>query len=358
MSPNIIIRAYENGDEKDIIEFLKIAFPNWGGNSPLDYWKWKFLDNPTKSIIVVAETKGRVVGALHGVLLNVKIANSTILSLYGCDAAVHPDFRGIGIHSKLLDISEKKRDEKKVKFTYLQSRNPVVLKKFDELSRQQFPHYISYMVRIRDLDLHLKMRPVDNPGLVKGGYMVKKKINDLMTPSTSEYSINDFSIQTVDKFDNSSDSFWDQIKDDYDFISDKGSLRLNWRYLDPRAGNFIVKKAVKDGEVLGFIVLEYRNSGDYPEGFISDLLTLPNRLDVAGALLNDACLYFERLNVNSTYFLVVRDHPLQKIVKKYGYVDSDKSPNIICEPKHISNEFSMVRTSLPRKIYFSYMDCL
>jgi hypothetical protein len=358
MLPNIIIRAYENGDEKDIVESLKIAFPNWGGNSPLDYWKWKFLDNPTRSIIVVAESNGRVVGALHGVLLNVKMANSTVLSVYGCDAAVHPDFRGMGVHSKLLDLSSKIQHEKKVKFAYLQSRNPIVVKKFEELSRQQFPHYISYMVRIRDLDLHLKMRPVDNPGLVKYGFTVKKKINALKTLIIPTHSIDDFSIQTVDKFDNSLDSFWEKIKTGYDFISDKSSLRLNWRYLDPRAGNFVVKRAVKDGEVLGFIVLEYRNSGDYPEGFISDLLTLPNRLDVAEALINDACLYFERLSVNSTYFLVVRDHPLQKIVEKYGYVDSGKSPNIICEPKDVSNEFSVVRTSLPRKIYFSYMDCL
>jgi hypothetical protein len=50
------VRLYEPGDEEGIIEVLKTSYNEWrDAESPLDHWKWKYLDNPLGSIFFVVD---------------------------------------------------------------------------------------------------------------------------------------------------------------------------------------------------------------------------------------------------------------------------------------------------------------
>jgi hypothetical protein len=54
-----IFRLYEPGDEEAIVALLKISYPEWkDAEYPLKHWKWKYLENPFGSIIVVADWNG------------------------------------------------------------------------------------------------------------------------------------------------------------------------------------------------------------------------------------------------------------------------------------------------------------
>ena len=103
MDKEIEYCAYKPGDEKGIIDLLTMAFPFWEKlKSPLDYWKWKYVDPSMGSYIRVAKTEDKVVGVGHAVLLNVKIGGDILIGYMSGDVATHPDFRGRGYTQKLM----------------------------------------------------------------------------------------------------------------------------------------------------------------------------------------------------------------------------------------------------------------
>ena len=57
-------------------------------------------------------------------------------------------------------MSEKFREGSGIRFQYTTTLNPFILKVKHVKERVVFPKEISYMIRIRDVGLHLKNRPV------------------------------------------------------------------------------------------------------------------------------------------------------------------------------------------------------
>ncbi len=72
--------------------------------SMVDYWRWKFLDNPLKkSCIALCSEDTKLVGCAHFLLHKLKLQDRITLCSYGTDVAVHPDYRGRGIYTRLND---------------------------------------------------------------------------------------------------------------------------------------------------------------------------------------------------------------------------------------------------------------
>jgi hypothetical protein len=63
------------------------------------------------------------------------------------------------------------------------------------------------------------------------------------------------------------DDLWRQVSNRHDFIVERRRDYLNWRYLDPSAGQYVIKQAESDeGRLLGFCVLRInRYLKDYPD---------------------------------------------------------------------------------------------
>ena len=72
-------------------------------------------------------------------------------------------------------------------------------------------------------------------------------------------------------------------------------------------------QAVYGGEILGYAVIGLTEEGGYTEGLIEDLIALKDRVDVADALLDYACEYFDDRGVNTVYYQVVEGHPYQDL---------------------------------------------
>jgi hypothetical protein len=108
----------------------------------------------------------------------------------------------------------------------------------------------------------------------------------------------------------------------YDFIIKPSKDYLEWRYLDPRSGNYVFRIVIEGNCILGFAVFRINRIEPYHLGFIVDLLTVDNRLDVAEALLVDVLGYFIDHNVNQVYFQVVEEHPFEGLARKFGFYSS------------------------------------
>ncbi len=94
MSGQPVIRPYQPGDEEDIIKLLEKVFKGWPlydiPCSPLDHWRWKYIDNPLKNYTTVALDKERIIGCDHTIPQKIKIGDKVLLCGTSTDVAVDP----------------------------------------------------------------------------------------------------------------------------------------------------------------------------------------------------------------------------------------------------------------------------
>lgn len=357
MNKEFIARHYQPGDEQGIVNLLQLGLENWAKReAPVDYWKWRYCDTPIKYLISLVISDDMIVGVNHNYINYLKMGTTNVLTYFTEDVVTHPKYRGMGIYSKIVDLNTEYFEKNEFKFGYWLSSNPIIIKDNIKRMRKTFPHPISYMVRIKDIGLHLQKRPEKHKSMLRLGYSALTTLNKIENTITAQHEpIGDYSIEEVKNFDERIDVFWDNVRGSYDFIFENNHEVLNWRYRDPRGGDFVVMEAVKDGVVLGFIALKLTRLDSYLEGFVMDLLALPGRLDVVYVLLREGCDYFDRLGVNAVYYMVVDGHPYQEISKKLEFVDSRRKPNIGCHV-YDTKSFEVLRSSSPDRIYLGYAE--
>ena len=352
---NVVIRFYEQGDDEGIVSLLTRTFPKWASfNDPLGLWRWKYIETPFKSLITVALIDGKIIGCDNSVIYRAKLGSEIIDLGYNDDVAVDSRFRGLGIWNRIRS----KRDTEfynLAEYKFSTTVNPIVIKSWEKRSLRLFPFPVTRMVKSKNIELFLKERPVKNRYIVKLAYLGLNSLNHMKNIFKPAYTRNDaFQIIRVTEFDDSVDFFWDKIKEDYGFILEKKKEYLNWRFSDNDRGRHVIFLAVKDENILGYVVGGFKPESS--EGLIEDLLALKDRLDVADALLDAACKYLDDLGVNAVFYQVVVGHPYQGLSGRRGFIDSRSRPSIQFD--HVDDLNTSAIDSLenitPRRVYFSY----
>jgi len=93
-----------------------------------------------------------------------------------------------------------------------------------------------------------------------------------------------YEIRPVEVFDERVDDLWSRARSHFLFGVVRSSTYLNWRYADPRAGDYQILAAQEGKQWLGYLVLRASEK----TGYIVDLLALPNRMDAVESLLSAA----------------------------------------------------------------------
>jgi GNAT superfamily N-acetyltransferase len=360
-------RLYVEGDELQIVELLETVFNRWPSfyvDSPLEHWRWKYLDNPVIAkhvipypIITVCENKGQIIGVCHSVYFNAKLGDKIFLGCHGPDFAVHPDFRGRGISRKTRDFRYKHQGKYEIAFDVGLSENPIIIERNKRHGYPRFPHELAIYVTIRDVNKHMKYNPGEGGFLKKYGYLFFKKLNTL-----SRITIDDWSpqhqVSEISRFDYRADNLWDQMKDHYMFMIERDMDYLNWRYCDPRGGRFNVRVVEENDEILGYSVLSLTELQEgYPIGVIVDLVTHQTDLEIVSDLIYDAMGFFEKKNVNMIKMRLVRNHPFTKVLWKAGLVDTLRRPYAVYRAlSEIDEHVRMFEDSKPSEVHYVYGD--
>lgn len=99
----IIFRNYKGGDETRLLRFLNFCYEKWG-----DLRKWRYLYTYFPSFdstnIIIAEHNGKIVGhgGMHARELVIS-QNRKLPAVIFSAGAAHPNYRRIGLHSRLLN---------------------------------------------------------------------------------------------------------------------------------------------------------------------------------------------------------------------------------------------------------------
>ena len=326
MSDDIQIRSYQDGDEEGIVQLLDQAFNGWPRIdlqcSPVDHWRWKYRDGPIKmDTTTVAVSENRVIGVNHAYAVPVIINGDRIYASFSGDMAVDMKYRGRGLSKKLIEQSTRIRAEHDISMIYFVTRNPFLIKSY-ERDYLGFPFNVALLARIVDLDTHLNKVPMKNKAFIKTAYLVAEAFNKASNVIRKDADKVSVDLKEISRFNVEHDHFWDNIKQDYDFILDRTSEYLNWRYLDPRAGDFRVVQASDADGLHGFCVTRInRYREDYPIGFIVDLLVKNRQPHILDQLITNALEHFTQHDVNLILVGSVRQQPDKNIYHRNGFLD-------------------------------------
>jgi GNAT superfamily N-acetyltransferase len=360
LTMSFVTRQYGEGDEKDVINLLQTVYRRWPHFdlpcTPLEHWKWKYLDNPFKHILAVVNLDDdRIIGAAHIVRKKIKVGENILSSGIAADAAVYPEYRGQGVFTKIYakQITMAKKDG--IRCYSGTTSNPIMIKMM-KTKVKPFPHKLVELIRVRDLIKHIRnsrnwRRLMDD---VKQNLLTKLQNNIVTYQKDADIE----NIVTIKKFDDTIDLFWDEIKDNYNLIFVRNKTYLNWRYCDPRGGEYTVKMAQDGEKILGYIVLRVnRENKRYPEGYIVDLLVLPGRSDVLESLVITALNYFDDANVNVIQYWGIDKHPYSERLKEMGFVEVPFRLELRFHNPLISNEeLDILKGSEIQQMHYCFGD--
>lgn len=323
MSNSITYNPYSPGDEKGIVELLKNTFPKWKQlENPLQNWIWKYREAPLSSTVYVAKDGEQIVGVAHRIILEIKINDKILRSHYEDDLAIHQDYRGRGVWTSLKNLDEKMLAEKGIQIRYQATENPVVQDHIMKLGYKPFNHYISHFLKIYDQKTFQKNKQREDLVTTAGVAALRGLSEVKQLLSSKPIGNEDYSIVDVPRFDYRVDAFWEKVKKIYDYCIVKNAKYLNWKHSRPNVSEHKLRFAVKGEEILGFSDLALRVDGEYREASISELQALPSRLDVADALIGDACEEYGREGVTAIYYQVTRGHPYEELAERNGFIDA------------------------------------
>jgi hypothetical protein len=361
---SVTIRRYKEGDEAGIVQLLKEVFKGWPHldikGDPIDYWRWKYSNEYVgEKLVIVACVGGRIVGVHHGIQMRVKMFDETLNTSLGGDLAVSPEYRELGVWRGTSKLINQLRGEKNIKWHYNITESPRVIESLNKNSDYlDLPINFTNMTQIKNIEKQLDMIPMKNASVKKIGFKVVKMHNQLVhIPKSGAVERGHIKVLDIKQFDQRIDAFWEKLAEEYDYIIERDRSFLNWRYLDPRVGGFVVKQAEEEGEILGFIAMRTnRYSKEYPIGYIVDLLALPGRDDALHALLDAATKHFDGDNVNIVNCLVVKNHPNEKILNSHGFLDSRIKIKVYYNTKLAGDRNVKLAKLSPERTYISWGD--
>ena len=312
------VRSTDFPRERDteLVELLGRAF-NGGpsgfdlGVDPLDHLRWKLRDCPGGALLELTEDRDTVVGMHIYHQHRYLSRGEELLFIQGLDLALDPAYQGQGIYSatrrlraQLMAMSPWCRLKVSLG-TY-----PLGGQRLGKIARSEGNQLLTLVklispTRLVWTRLTDRLRRSDGSGenvsrtravmeaQGVGGRLprsarIRPALELLRATVTSPFrrsrSGASWTMHTIHEFDERADRFWERASEAFDVIQVRDREYLNWRFCDPRAGEFIVRTAEKDGELLGYVAL--RLTGTSAQ--IADMLALPDRSDVVRALIVDA----------------------------------------------------------------------
>ncbi len=284
------IREYKFGDKEKIFELIREVPINnvWG--IPISFmihktWDWLFLNNPLNpdgsAHILVSEINSNIIGFIGNIFVDLKVDNKIIKARWGWNFITHPRHRnrGIRLFKMYLDM---------LSFPCFgfPGRRAVVLEaklgvhKITSIYRQ---------IRILNMKVFLQNKLTNRTISYLGGL-----IWDIISKACfkTPYPDKNISVTEIASFDDRFNKFWQEVSIDYPIIIVRNQRYLNWRFIEAPF-KYHIFTAIKDDNILGYIVLRQEERNGLKRGYIVDILTKANDIKTLNALISKAVSYFK-----------------------------------------------------------------
>ena len=314
------VRSYREGDEAQIVEVLRKSLPEWAAvKNPLEYWNWKYKSNPNGFECFTISVDDRILGVNHNIEMKIKIGDEVVHAHCATDAAIHPDYRGKGLYTKLRIEKKLIQSTHKV-VTFWSARNPIMIDSSARRGRLTVPFKISHMMRIKNIQRHLENNPSNKPWSYPALFFMRSL--NILGGFIRPVKMDEVQVSRITGFNPEIDDFCDRLHEYYRLTRVRDHHYLNWRYCNPEADEVVVLQAQKGQKIVGFCAAEVKLSarGQF-EAHILDLLCLPEDLVTPYCLLKELLGILDERDVNDVHLRVTGGHPYRLISKSCGFID-------------------------------------
>lgn len=295
LPPGCTLRFFREGDEEALLALLNAAFnASWPRRKisvpPLEHLRWKLHSHDVAaSLHVIAEQGGRMIAARPMWVAPLKIDGRVCLGRLAIDRAVLPQLQRQRV------------------MTAMEARTPsewfdlfdVAVGLSNNWQSINFVPGTSYR---RSIDIVARLLDSEVMAIVPAEWTLRR----------------------VDAFDGRIDDLWRAASRSFRAIFVRSADRLNYRFADPRAGDYTIVVAEQGERVLGYIIY----TSWQQTGHVADVLVLPERLDVLESLLAYA---IERLrldgNTSAECWRFVY-HPYGPALEKLGFDQPSRKQGI------------------------------
>ena len=286
MPKDIEIRQLGVAERDDLLVFLHAAYPDEPRKRDPEFWTWHFPENPyarpNDLPVWVATSGGRIVGQLATIPVEINIRGESVPAIWILDLIVDPQFRRRGIMKNLVLEAEKSYPFMLGVSTSAQ-HSPAMLKGLGWGNFTEIPRY------------HKLLFPGDALPQTPGFRSLRSTINlafAAFRPNLKGIEHENENVAVVEDFDSSFDTFWDEVRVQWDCSISRPAASLKWQFCRQPNKKFDIITYRENGKLLGYAVLFFRKAtaaGSIPKAAISDICYHPeNPRKIVDALLRAA----------------------------------------------------------------------
>jgi GNAT superfamily N-acetyltransferase len=352
-SEEVATHHYQPDDEDEIIALLTSSFPFWEKLAdPKKYWRWKYVQNPQKTSIIVSTVGGRLAGVGHCIRMRVKLGDRFLTSYFDDDYATYPEHRKKGIYKAITNHIDAVKKEGGADFCYWITTNPIVLTKAQIHEQVGFPTPFSDLVKIRDVNEFIEKLPIEDAIAFRASYHSRET-----PPSVGSDESDDLKFVELFSFDERFDNFWSEAAGDYSYFFLRDRAYMNWRFAQNPRKNYKIKAAVSGDEVVGYVVLELDDYEGYNVGAIYDMLPARGHPDAVQPLFKEVIRHFDALGVNCISLTTMQGGPYHRVASSLGFIDAPYATESYVRFWGYNDYFYDTLEKLgPERVYFSYAD--
>jgi len=311
------LRRFRPGDERGTIELLRAVFGKWYS---LEYWKWEYAENPAGSpIIWLAESNGIVIGHYSVIPIRMKVGSVHTTGSFPLHAATHPDYRGQGILSSLMNKCCLDEGNNGLAFRYGFSNTNLgpTYKRYERLGHICF---MNRMIRVLDWRSLLA-------GYLRHRFLTKATALSPQRMRRIEPTRGDFTIEVLSRFDERFDELWQHISRNFRIIAERDREYLNWRYTSHPEQEYTICTVEESHRILGYSVLSEERWHNLRFGRIVDLLGFQDRRNVLDHLVHWAVEFFKEKGAHAVTCTMSEEHPYTPVLRKAGFITHPRHMN-------------------------------
>ena len=312
------VRPFRDGDEKEIFELYKIVYSarQYDPEKWLKWWQWKYKCNPAgKSIIWLAEDKGKIVGQYAIIPVFIKIDSDIVTGAQSVDTMTHPDYRHQGIFETLAKAVYKEATTKDINIIYgfpNEFSYPGFIKKLD----WDVMPYMQIMVKPFNWRNILK-RKIENElpriPLALGAGLI---FNKIFLRTQKPPNIEGLTITRITSFEKRFDEFWLSVCDHSKIMVVRKRDYLNWRYSTPDT-NYSIFVAEKDLKICGYAVLQQKIRVGVNTSTIFDLMAQTE--DIMHCLISRTIEESQKES-DMVFYSAITNDIYYRIFKRNGFI--------------------------------------
>lgn len=285
------IRAYKEGDEKEIWALDRRLETHTWNRRDLNNWYWKYTNqNPSgKSFIWLIEEEGKVIAHFAVVPYKLKVFDKELIASHSIAALVEEKYQNRGLLKFVGD------------------------KLFEELRRNNIPFTYGFP-NARSYGLHKAYMGYTDLIRFDNWKIQKPEIDKIH----NEYT-NSIVFKEIDKFDETFDELWKACSCEYEIVVVRDRNYLIWRYLSRPDGKYYPFGVYRDNNLKGYIILKLYKEDKVLRGHMLDIFAHRDDVDTLNRLINGGLNFFKEQNVDEATCWIWGNVLIENILSESGF---------------------------------------